>query len=74
MKLESVEDEDEGCWKLTVGCNLPGKWILHWGVNYVDDVGRLVWFGLEIMWYDSSGLSARIKVSFFLVLSFEPCG
>ncbi|XP_027362029.1 alpha-amylase 3, chloroplastic-like [Abrus precatorius] len=27
-------------WELTVGCNLPGKWILHWGVTYVDDVGR----------------------------------
>ncbi|RDX58077.1 Alpha-amylase 3, chloroplastic, partial [Mucuna pruriens] len=27
-------------WELTVGCNLPGKWILHWGVTYADDVGR----------------------------------
>lgn len=27
-------------WELTVGCNLPGKWILHWGVSRVDDVGR----------------------------------
>ncbi|XP_057762914.1 alpha-amylase 3, chloroplastic-like [Arachis stenosperma] len=27
-------------WELTVGCNLPGKWILHWGVSYVDDIGR----------------------------------
>ncbi|KAI3467396.1 hypothetical protein Pfo_024059 [Paulownia fortunei] len=26
-------------WKLTVGCSLPGKWVLHWGVNYVGDVG-----------------------------------
>ncbi|XP_061342404.1 alpha-amylase 3, chloroplastic-like isoform X2 [Gastrolobium bilobum] len=26
-------------WELTVGCNLPGKWILHWGVSHVDDVG-----------------------------------
>ncbi|KAB1207337.1 Alpha-amylase 3, chloroplastic [Morella rubra] len=25
---------------LTVGCNVLGKWILHWGVSYVDDVGR----------------------------------
>lgn len=45
MKLEGGEEEDNGIWKLTVGCNLPGKWILHWGVNYADDVGRLVWFG-----------------------------
>lgn len=27
-------------WELTVGCNLPGKWIFHWGVSLVDDVGR----------------------------------
>lgn len=26
--------------QLTVGCKLPGKWILHWGVTYADDVGR----------------------------------
>jgi len=26
--------------ELIVGCNLPGKWILHWGVSGVDDVGR----------------------------------
>ncbi|KAG2702261.1 hypothetical protein I3760_06G081800 [Carya illinoinensis] len=25
--------------QLAVGCNLPGKWILHWGVSYLDDVG-----------------------------------
>ncbi|XP_062160877.1 alpha-amylase 3, chloroplastic-like isoform X3 [Alnus glutinosa] len=27
-------------WELTVGCDLPGKWILHWGVSHVEDVGR----------------------------------
>lgn len=27
-------------WKLTVGCDVPGKWILHWGVSYIDDVGK----------------------------------
>ncbi|KAF3431413.1 hypothetical protein FNV43_RR26144 [Rhamnella rubrinervis] len=32
--------KDEGKWQLTVGCSLPGKWILHWGVSYVDDVGN----------------------------------
>ncbi|XP_057949232.1 alpha-amylase 3, chloroplastic [Malania oleifera] len=26
-------------WQLSVGCNLPGKWVLHWGVSYIDDVG-----------------------------------
>ncbi|KAK4261171.1 hypothetical protein QN277_004209 [Acacia crassicarpa] len=25
--------------ELTVGCSLSGKWILHWGVSLVDDVG-----------------------------------
>lgn len=24
--------------ELIVGCNLPGKWILHWGVSGVDDI------------------------------------
>lgn len=26
-------------WVLTVGCDIPGKWILHWGVSHVDDIG-----------------------------------
>lgn len=26
--------------ELIVGCNLPGKWILHWGVSGVDDIKR----------------------------------
>ncbi|KAL6567729.1 Alpha-amylase A type-3 [Orobanche gracilis] len=37
IRLHSEKNEDE--WKLTVGCSLPGKWILHWGVNYIGDVG-----------------------------------
>ncbi|KAJ4964317.1 hypothetical protein NE237_024256 [Protea cynaroides] len=41
LRLEQGKDEEN--WRLTVGCNLPGKWVLHWGVNYIDDVGR---FGL----------------------------
>ncbi|KAI3931330.1 hypothetical protein MKX01_040247 [Papaver californicum] len=32
-------DEDEEKWVLTVGCNLPGKWVLHWGVSYTHDIG-----------------------------------
>ncbi|KAK7309571.1 hypothetical protein RJT34_06410 [Clitoria ternatea] len=32
--------KDLSNWELTVGCNLPGKWILHWGVTHVDDVER----------------------------------
>ncbi|CAA0834706.1 Alpha-amylase 3- chloroplastic [Striga hermonthica] len=31
--------ENEECWKLTVGCSLPGNWVLHWGVNYIGEVG-----------------------------------
>ncbi|KAK9116871.1 hypothetical protein Sjap_015818 [Stephania japonica] len=30
------QGEDE--WQLTVGCDLPGKWILHWGVTYPGDI------------------------------------
>lgn len=38
VRLDQARDVD--VWELTVGCNLPGKWILHWGVSLVDDVGR----------------------------------
>ncbi|WCJ32490.1 alpha-amylase-like 3 [Euphorbia peplus] len=37
VRLENLKDQS--CWQLTVGCNLPGKWLLHWGVSFVDDVG-----------------------------------
>ncbi|KAL1806351.1 hypothetical protein ACET3Z_029419 [Daucus carota] len=37
IKLD--KGNSEGKWELMVGCTLPGKWILHWGVNYVDDTG-----------------------------------
>ncbi|XP_071696099.1 alpha-amylase 3, chloroplastic [Rutidosis leptorrhynchoides] len=37
IKLDSGKDDENR--QLTVGCNLPGKWILHWGVNYVNDIG-----------------------------------
>ncbi|KAJ4972658.1 hypothetical protein NE237_005832 [Protea cynaroides] len=37
VRLE--QRNDEANWRLTVGCNLPGKWVLHWGVNYIDEVG-----------------------------------
>lgn len=37
IKLD--KGNSEGNWELMVGCTLPGKWILHWGVNYVDDTG-----------------------------------
>lgn len=37
MRLKKVKEND---WELSVGCSLPGKWILHWGVSYVGDTGR----------------------------------
>ncbi|XP_020241868.1 alpha-amylase 3, chloroplastic isoform X2 [Asparagus officinalis] len=34
------QQEEQGSkWELVVGCNLEGKWILHWGVTYCDDSG-----------------------------------
>ncbi|KAL4569568.1 hypothetical protein LXL04_025209 [Taraxacum kok-saghyz] len=35
IRLDSGKDEEN--WQLTIGCNLPGKWVLHWGVNYEND-------------------------------------
>ncbi|KAK4481620.1 hypothetical protein RD792_012524, partial [Penstemon davidsonii] len=37
IRLENGKSEEY--WNLTVGCSLPGKWVLHWGVNYIGDVG-----------------------------------
>ncbi|PWA70799.1 alpha-amylase-like 3 [Artemisia annua] len=37
LRLDSGKDDEN--WQLTIGCNLPGKWVLHWGVNYVNDIG-----------------------------------
>ncbi|KAG4921176.1 hypothetical protein JHK82_050116 [Glycine max] len=40
-KIFARLDRGEGFGKLEAykGCNLSGKWILHWGVSRVDDVG-----------------------------------
>lgn len=38
VRLDCGKDEEN--LQLVVGCNLPGKWILHWGINYVNDIGR----------------------------------
>ncbi|KAJ7943526.1 Alpha-amylase [Quillaja saponaria] len=35
--------KNSGNWELTVGCSVPGKWILHWGVSYIDDVDSIDW-------------------------------
>lgn len=36
----AVAEEEVSKWRLTIGCNLEGKWTLHWGVSYCDDLGR----------------------------------
>ncbi|KAG6713132.1 hypothetical protein I3842_05G136400 [Carya illinoinensis] len=33
------QGQNNGNWQLTVGCNLPGKWILHWGISRAEDGG-----------------------------------
>lgn len=52
--------------ELTVGCNLPGKWILHWGVTYVDDVGRYIMLNNKLEF--SLILVLRCQVIMFLIL------
>ncbi|KAG7586467.1 Glycosyl hydrolase family 13 catalytic domain [Arabidopsis thaliana x Arabidopsis arenosa] len=36
VRLKQVKENN---WELSVGCSIPGKWILHWGVSYVGDTG-----------------------------------
>ncbi|KAJ3695027.1 hypothetical protein LUZ60_000404 [Juncus effusus] len=38
VKLEPVAGNTYR-WRLVIGCNLKGKWVLHWGVTYDDDLG-----------------------------------
>ncbi|XP_068634357.1 alpha-amylase 3, chloroplastic-like [Aristolochia californica] len=40
ISVRLARGSDEKNRELTVGCNLPGKWILHWGVTYADDNGN----------------------------------
>lgn len=37
VRLEKGKDKKK--LELSVGCSLPGKWILHWGVSYIHDSG-----------------------------------
>ncbi|XP_039046992.1 alpha-amylase 3, chloroplastic-like [Hibiscus syriacus] len=37
IRLDQSKNQQD--WQLTVGCSLPGKWILHWGVSYLGDSG-----------------------------------
>ncbi|KAL1213666.1 Alpha-amylase 3 [Cardamine amara subsp. amara] len=36
VRMKQVKEKN---WQMSVGCSLPGKWILHWGVSYVGDTG-----------------------------------
>lgn len=45
VRLDQGKDKQK--WKLTVGCTLAGKWILHWGISRVDDAGRYGYFEVE---------------------------
>lgn len=40
VRLDRKGDDGGGKGRLIVGCNLEGKWILHWGVTYIDEAGR----------------------------------
>ncbi|KAG1367590.1 alpha-amylase 3, chloroplastic [Cocos nucifera] len=37
VRLDPAEG-DGSRWRLAVGCNLQGQWVLHWGVTYCDDL------------------------------------
>lgn len=37
IRLHKGKDEER--WELSVGCDLPGKWIIHWGVTFSGDTG-----------------------------------
>lgn len=55
VRLEQKKDSSNG--ELRVSCNLPGKWILHWGVSRVDDAGGRY-----------SMLNQASEFAFFLIL------
>ncbi|CAK7326976.1 unnamed protein product [Dovyalis caffra] len=39
VRLDQSKAKEDPRQQLTIGCSLPGKWILHWGVSYVDYIG-----------------------------------
>ncbi|KAK1305862.1 hypothetical protein QJS10_CPA10g00593 [Acorus calamus] len=39
VRLDRVKEGGGEGWRLVVGCNLEGKWVLHWGVTYSDEFG-----------------------------------
>ncbi|XP_047061646.1 alpha-amylase 3, chloroplastic-like isoform X2 [Lolium rigidum] len=39
VRVDAEPDGDGKC-KIVVGCDLEGKWVLHWGVSYDGETGR----------------------------------
>ncbi|KAK1666768.1 hypothetical protein QYE76_054927 [Lolium multiflorum] len=39
VRVDAEPDADGKC-KVVVGCDLEGKWVLHWGVSYDGETGR----------------------------------
>jgi hypothetical protein len=52
VRVDAEPDGDGKC-KVVIGCDVPGKWVLHWGVSYDGETGRYarvvgeVWFACE---------------------------
>ena len=40
MMILDPKEGDGSRWRLVVVCNLEGKWVLHWGVTYCDELKR----------------------------------
>lgn len=39
VRVDAEPDGDGKC-KVVIGCDVQGKWVLHWGVSYDDETGR----------------------------------
>ncbi|VAH62518.1 unnamed protein product [Triticum turgidum subsp. durum] len=39
VRVEAEPDADGKC-KIVIGCDVEGKWLLHWGVSYHGETGR----------------------------------
>jgi alpha-amylase len=39
VRLDAEPDAHGKC-KMVVGCDVEGKWVLHWGVSYDGEQGR----------------------------------
>ncbi|KAM0903723.1 hypothetical protein ACQ4PT_018488 [Festuca glaucescens] len=39
VRVDAEPDGDGKC-KVVIGCDLEGKWVLHWGVSYDGETGR----------------------------------